>query len=100
MSEAEVVLVPVRYEVLGIETVRGAGRLVALAVVVLEVEGVSLTLQGVQVVRDGESLTCRAPTFRHPRTGCAWPAVVLPPVVAAAVAAEVLDLLPEAISQG
>ncbi|PHK93794.1 hypothetical protein CR162_16900 [Pseudoroseomonas rhizosphaerae] len=82
----------VRFEVLGVERVAGAGKLKALAVVLVEVEGVQITLQGVQVVQGADGLCCRAPTFRHPRDGRWLPAVALPPVLADAIAAEVLEI--------
>lgn len=62
--------VPVEYRVIGTESVHGRGRLERLAVVEVEIAGIVLTLQGVQVMRDPAGrLTCRAPTFRHPRDG-------------------------------
>jgi hypothetical protein len=71
--------VAVTDEVLGIEAVQGAGRLVGLATVQIVVEGLVLTLQGVQAVRERDgTLSCSAPVFRPPRTGRWLPAVVLP----------------------
>lgn len=65
--------------------------MLALANVTVEIAGIELTLQGVQVVRGGDgSLGCRAPTFRHPRTGKWLPAVMLPAELSRAVAAEVI----------
>lgn len=92
--------VPVTYTVLHVERVQGAGRMVGLAVVELEVAGAVLTLQGVQVVREGDgSLTCKAPTFRHPRTGQWLPAVVLPPELRDAIGREVVEVAAERISR-
>ncbi|MFC7552648.1 hypothetical protein ACFQU7_10855 [Pseudoroseomonas wenyumeiae] len=88
MSETQTV----RYEVLGIEPVRGAGKLVALAVVEVEVEGVTFTLQGVQVRQEAAGPVCQAPVFRHPKDGRWLPAVVLPPALADAIAVEVLEI--------
>lgn len=83
--------IPVRFEVLGVEPVRGAGRLVGLAVVLLDVGGVEVTLQGVQVLRDVlGGLTVQAPRFRHPRDGRHHPAVLLPIELRDAIGAEVL----------
>ncbi|UFN48911.1 hypothetical protein LPC08_23425 [Roseomonas sp. OT10] len=91
MTDAETV--PVRYEVKGLEAVRGAGRLAGLAVVDVEIAGGLLTLQGVQVVRETDgSLTCKAPVFRHPRDGRWLPAVVLPPELRDAIGQEVVEL--------
>ncbi|UFN48121.1 hypothetical protein LPC08_19195 [Roseomonas sp. OT10] len=98
MTGAETV--PVRYEVKALEPVRGAGRLVGLALVEVEVAGVILTLQGVQVLHGGGGgLTCRAPCFRHPRDGRGLPAVVLPAALADAIAAEVLELAAQEIAR-
>jgi hypothetical protein len=89
VSTAETV--PVTFTLDGIERVQGAGRMVALAIVTLEVAGVEITLQGVQVRRrvDG-GLKCPPPTFRHPRTGLSVPCMVLPPALARALADDVL----------
>lgn len=83
--------VPVRFEVLGVEAICGAGRLLGLANVLMDVAGVELTLQGVQLVRGHHgSLSVQAPQFRHPRDGRCLPAVLLPLELRDAVAAEVL----------
>jgi hypothetical protein len=86
----------VEYEVVGTEPVAGSGRLIGLANVRIEIAGVSLVLQGCQVVRVGDgSLACKAPTFRHPRTGTWLPAVMLPPELSAALAREVITAIGE-----
>jgi hypothetical protein len=83
--------VDVTYSLRGIERVAGAGRLIGLAILELDVAGVVLTLQGVQVRRRADGgLACEAPTFRCPRTGKSLPAVILPDALSAAIAAEVL----------
>jgi stage V sporulation protein G len=83
--------VPVSFVVEGVEPARDRGRLVGLAIVAVEVGGAWLQLQGVQVIRDAAgALTCRAPVFRHPRDGRWLPAVLLPPELTDAIAAEVL----------
>ena len=83
-------------EVLGIDPVRGAGRLLALANVLVDVAGVSLTLQGIRVMRTpGGGLTVEAPAFRHPSTGRLHPAVLLPPELRDAIGAEVLAAVTE-----
>jgi len=83
------------FEVLGVEPVRGAGRLVGLAIVRVELEGVELVLQGVQVLRTPAGLTVQAPTFRHPKHGCSVPSVILPPELRDAIGAEVLASMGE-----
>jgi stage V sporulation protein G len=77
---------PVTITILNIERV-AKGDVVALAIVELEVAGVVIVLQGVAVTKLGR---CRAPLFRHPRTGQWLPAVRLPASLSAAVATEVL----------
>lgn len=80
----------VEFTVLGVERVRDRGPLVGLAVVELDVAGVVVTLQGVQVVRTPAGLECRSPVFRHPSRGTWLPGVMLPTELAKAMAAEVL----------
>lgn len=80
-------------EVLGLEPVRGAGRLIGLAIVRLELDGVELTLQGVQVVRIPAGLSVQAPRFRHPRDGRWLPCLVLPDELREAIGAQVLEHL-------
>ena len=91
MSDVE--RVDVTITVVGVEQVHDKGSLIGLAIVELDIAGVVLALQGVQVLRlpDG-SLTCRSPQFR--RSNGAWAsAAVLPPDLAKALGAEVLDHL-------
>lgn len=84
---------PVTFVVLGVEPVRGAGRLIGLANVAVELSGVELTLQGVQLVRRSDgSVSVQAPQFRHPRDGRWLPAVLLPSELRDAIAAEALAL--------
>ena len=81
---------PVTFRLTGLERIHAPGKLVALAVVELEIGGAVLTLQGVQVLRLPNGQTeCRAPCFRS-STGRWLPAVMLPPGLASALAAEVL----------
>ena len=76
--------------VVGVEQVRGRGQLIGLAVVELDIAGVVITLQGVQVLRlPNGTLTCRSPQFRQ-SNGTWTPAAVLPPDLAEALGAEVL----------
>jgi stage V sporulation protein G len=86
---------PVTFEVIGIEPVRGSDRLVALAIVDIEVAGVAIQIQGVQVVRDARGqLSVRSPMFR-----CAagrWrSAILLPDTLREALGAEVLAAVHE-----
>ncbi len=88
MSDVERIAVTIT--VLGVERVRDKGQLIGLAIVELDVAGVVITLQGVQVLRSPDgSLSCRPPQFR--RANGAWtPAIVLPPDLAEALGAEVI----------
>ncbi len=70
-------------------------KLLALAIVELDIGGAVLELQGVQVVRLATGLVCRTPPFRHPRDGRWLPGIVLPPEVMDAVANMVLDAFAE-----
>ena len=86
--------VPVTFSISHVEPVRGCGRLVALAIVAMEVCGVELVLQGVQVVRDKNGgLEIRAPVFRHPASGVWMPAVILPDELRNALCRELLNLV-------
>ncbi len=81
------------FTVTGLERIEGHGRLLALATVEIEFDGVSLGLQGVQVIRQGKRITTQAPRFRNPKTGVWAPAVILPDELGAAIAREVQSLL-------
>ena len=70
---------------------RDRGRLVGLASAEIVVEGVGFLLQGIRVIYEPDgSLLVQPPRFRHP-DGHWLPAVVLPPELAEAIAAEVLQ---------
>ncbi len=70
--------VAVDFIVTGIQAVPGAGRLVGLANVELEISGVVLTLQGVTLKRDNAgAILVTAPQFRDP-AGVWRSAVILP----------------------
>ena len=86
---------PVAVTVLGVERVTGRGSLVALAIVELDLFGVVVTLQGVQVHRRpvGGSVEVRSPVWRHPRTGAWLPGVLLPPELADALTGQVIEAL-------
>jgi hypothetical protein len=90
---AETETVDIIYRVIGVEPVRGAGRLIGLAIVEIEIAGVVIRLQGVQIRRRSYGRVDRQPSmWRNPRTGQWLPAVVLPPELAEALAAEVLSV--------
>ena len=72
---------PVSFTVIGVERVHGRGKLVGIAIVEIDVGGIVLTLQGVQVLKvpGARTLTCSAPMFRNPRDGQWIPSVLFPP---------------------
>ena len=76
-----------------VERVEGAGRLIALAVIELELDGVALVVQGVRVVRQSNRIATEAPRFRDPRTGQWVPALILPDEFGRAIAREVHRIL-------
>jgi len=79
-----------------VDQVHGKSRLLAFAVVEIELDGIPILLQGVQVrCRDGGGLSCDAPCFRGP-DGRWLPAVVLPPDLAQALADEVFAAMARA----
>jgi hypothetical protein len=83
----------VTFVVTGLERICGAGRLLALASVEIDLEGVVILVQGVQVIRHRGHVTTQAPRFRNPKTGAWTPAVVLPDELGAAIAQEVHHML-------
>jgi hypothetical protein len=83
----------VTFTVTGLERIEGHGRLLALAALEIEFDGVVLGLQGVQVIRQGRRITTQAPHFRNPKTGIWTPAVILPDELGAAIAREVQSML-------
>lgn len=93
--------VPVTYTVIGVERVHGTGKLVGLAIVEIDVAGVIVTLQGVQVVREPDgALSCKPPSFRHPKSGRWLAAVVLPSTLAEAIGHEVVKWWAQDASDG
>ena len=68
----------VTFTVTGLERIEGHGRLLALVALEIEFDGVTLGLQGVQVVRRGKRMATLAPRFRDPKSGVWMPAVILP----------------------
>jgi stage V sporulation protein G len=83
----------VNFVVTGFERLSGTGRLVALATVEIDLEGVVILVQGIQVVRCGSRITTQAPRFRDPRTGTWTAAVILPEELGAAIAGELQQML-------
>jgi hypothetical protein len=83
----------VTFTVTGLERIEGHGRLLALATLEIEFDGVTLGVHGVQVIRRGRRLTTQAPRFRNPKTGVWAPAVILPDELGAAIAQEVQGML-------
>jgi hypothetical protein len=83
----------VTFTVTALEHIEGHGRLLALATLEIDFEGVTLWLQGVQVVRQGKRVTTQAPHFRDPKNGVWVPAVILPDELGAAIAREVQGML-------
>jgi len=80
----------VRFEVRGIERVHG-GRVVALAIIAIDIEGVELVLQGVQIMREPNGgWMVRAPVWRHPKNGKWVPSIILPDELWQAIGAELL----------
>ena len=83
----------VTFTVTGIERIEGHGRLLALAALEIEFDGVTLGLDGVQVIRQGKRIATQAPRFRNPKTGLWAPAVILPDELGAAIAQELHRML-------
>jgi hypothetical protein len=83
----------VTFTITGLKRIEGHGRLVALAELEIEFDGVTLGLHGVQVIRQGKRIATQAPRFRNPKTGVWAPAVVLPDELGAAIAREVQAML-------
>ena len=82
--------VEVSFQVVRVERV-DAGRLCALATVIIAVNEVEMAIQGVRVMRQPTGLLAvEAPRFRRP--GGEWvPAVMLPPELKQAIADDILE---------
>ncbi len=78
----------VTFVVTGLQRIVGAGRLVALATVEIDLEGVVVLVQGVQVIRQRGRISTQAPRFRNPQSGAWMPAVILPDELGGAIARE------------
>ena len=76
---------------LGLKRARDRGRLLGLASLEVLLAGVAVTVQGISIIYELDgSLLVQPPRFRHP-DGQWLPVVILPPELASAIAAEVLD---------
>lgn len=81
----------VSFTLLSLERARDRGRLLGLASAEILLADVAVTVQGIRIIYEPDgSLLVQPPRFRHP-DGHWLPAVVLPPELAEAIAAEVLD---------
>lgn len=79
----------VEFEVIELERF-DRGPILAVASVLIGIEGVNVLVEGVTVRRAGNGLVdVTVPTFRHPRTGAWRPALDLPAKVWEAVSVEV-----------
>ena len=84
--------------VAGVHRTPGSGRLLALASVAIDLDGIELALHGVQIVRlPTGRLRCQAPHYRGP-TGAWLPAVTLPEELEIAIGREVLAGFMEDVS--
>ena len=84
--------VPVAFTVSSVRRLAGAGHLLALATVTIDLAGVEMVLHGVQVLRTAAGqLRCQAPRFRA-HTGAWEPAVTMPEELEAAIGREVLKV--------
>lgn len=82
--------IAVEFTVSNIRHVHDAGRLLALATVTIELAGIEIALNGVQVRRlPNGKLRCQAPQFRT-HTGTWEPAVTMPEELEEAIGREVL----------
>jgi hypothetical protein len=85
----------VSFTVTELRRLRSAGHLLALATVEIDLDGVALTLHGVQVLRlPNGKLQCRAAHYRA-QTGQWLPAVTLPEELEVAIGREILAAFTE-----
>jgi hypothetical protein len=88
-TEAETA--PVRVTVLQLELAHGAGRLLALATVEIDIDGIVIGLDGVRVVQLGaHRLGVEPPAWRAGAQS--RPAAILPPELTSAIGSAVLDI--------
>lgn len=82
--------IPVTFTVSNLRHLRGAGRLLVLADVTMDMHGIEIGLNGVQIVRlPTGRLRCQAPRYRS-HTGEWLPAVTLPEELELAIGREVM----------
>ena len=89
----------VTFTVTALQRIEGHGRLLALAALEIDFDGVIVRVQGVQVIRQGKRVATQAPRFRDPNNGAWVPAVILPDELGAAIAQEVQGMLLRAPGQ-
>ncbi len=82
----------ITFRVTSLRRLHDDGRIVALAEVTVDLDGIPLVLHGLQIVRVLHGLECRMPHYRTP-TGAWAPAVTLPEELGGAIGREVLDAL-------
>lgn len=83
----------VTFTVTALQRIEGHGRLLALAALEIDFDGVIVRVQGVQVIRQGKRIATQAPRFRDPNNGAWVPAVILPDELGAAIARELQGIL-------
>ena len=82
--------VSVSFVVVSVTRLHSAGNLLALASIAIDLDGIELTMSGIQVVRTpAGKLQCKAPHHRLP-TGQWVPSIVLPDELERAIGREVL----------
>lgn len=87
-------IVTVEFEILNAERLSGAGRVLAVASVRLDIAGVEIELHGLTVRRqDGGGYGMHLPAWRHPTTGKWLAAAVLPSELATAIGEAVFAVL-------
>ena len=89
--------VPVQIRCDGVERLKGSGSLVGMAIVQVNIGGIEIGLQGVQVRNRAGRLVTQAPQFRCPRSGRWLPCIVLPPELSDAIGAEVNQAMQESV---
>lgn len=88
MTDPDLITASIKVE--AVHQTPGCGRLLALATVAVDLDGIELALHGVQIVRlPTGRLRCQAPQFRN-HSGAWLPAVTLPPELELAIGREVL----------
>jgi hypothetical protein len=62
--------VPVTYRLLNVERIHGAGKLIGLATIELDIYGIALVLQGAQIRRSSMNALHRCGATQSPARGC------------------------------